>query len=82
MSKTTDVCIEFTPTSSGETVTMKDSTPLEAGEVIDAGFMNVKALQQFFEDEIEDAKESDLLLSLVRVHSISDCFVCYVVVLH
>lgn len=65
-SAATDVAIEFTPTSSGETVVMKDSTPLEAGEVIDAGFMNVKALQQFFEDEIEDAKESDLLLSLVR----------------
>jgi isocitrate dehydrogenase len=65
MKEATDVVIEFTPTSSGEPLIMKASTPLEKGEVIDAAFMSVKALTQFYEDEIEEAKETELLLSLV-----------------
>lgn len=47
----------------GETV-LKDSVPLEAGEVIDASCMSVKALQDFYLQEIEEAKESEILLSL------------------
>ena len=66
MKEATDVVIEFTPTSSGEPLVMKASTPLEKGEVIDAAFLSVKALTQFYEDEIEEAKETELLLSLVR----------------
>ena len=66
MPEETHVAIEFTPTSSGTPMTMKDSLFLEKGEVIDASFMNVKALCQFYEDEIEEAKETELLLSLVR----------------
>jgi len=66
MQEATDVLIEFTPTSTGTPVVMKESTLLEKGEVIDAAFMSVKALCQFFEDEIEEAKDQELLLSLVR----------------
>ena len=66
MPQATDVAIEFTPTSSGSPVTLKDTLPLEKGEVIDAAFISVKALCQFYEDEIEEAKETELLLSLVR----------------
>jgi isocitrate dehydrogenase len=39
---------------------------LQAGEVIDAATMNVENLCAFYEREISDAKENDILLSLVR----------------
>ena len=48
----------------GTLTTLKASLPLEQGEVIDATFLSVKALQEFYESEIDDARESDLLLSL------------------
>ncbi|KAI2499663.1 monomeric isocitrate dehydrogenase [Fragilaria crotonensis] len=44
MPEATEVAIEFTPTSSGTSVMMRDSIPLEKGEVIDAAFISVKAL--------------------------------------
>jgi monomeric isocitrate dehydrogenase len=43
----------------------KLNTKLQAGEVIDASTMSVKDLCDFYEREITDAKESDILLSLV-----------------
>ncbi|VAW53918.1 Isocitrate dehydrogenase [NADP]; Monomeric isocitrate dehydrogenase [NADP] [hydrothermal vent metagenome] len=48
---------------SGETV-LKKSTPVLAGEVIDAAVMNKKALCTFFEEAAQDAKKQDVLLSL------------------
>eukprot|EP00339_Tiarina_fusa_P019426 CAMPEP_0117073456 /NCGR_PEP_ID=MMETSP0472-20121206/51734_1 /TAXON_ID=693140 ORGANISM="Tiarina fusus, Strain LIS" /NCGR_SAMPLE_ID=MMETSP0472 /ASSEMBLY_ACC=CAM_ASM_000603 /LENGTH=182 /DNA_ID=CAMNT_0004798039 /DNA_START=1 /DNA_END=545 /DNA_ORIENTATION=- len=63
MTEDTDVIIEFV-NSKGETKVMKESTVLEAGEVIDATFMSVSALQEFFEDEIQDAKDNEILFSL------------------
>ena len=48
----------------GSITTLKDSVCLEKGEVIDASFMSVRALQQFYESEIDDARENDILLSL------------------
>ena len=63
MKNDTDVVIEFTP-KNGEKVVMKESTVLEAGEVIDAGFMSIKALTEFMENEIEDAKDAEILFSL------------------
>lgn len=63
MEQDTDVAIEF---SDGSTTTvLKESTPLEAGEVIDASFMSARELCKYFENEIEEAKETELLLSLV-----------------
>ncbi len=43
---------------------MKESTELEAGEVIDAACMSAKELRAFYDREIQDAKDNDLMLSL------------------
>lgn len=59
----TDVSIELV-TETGTTV-LKESTPLEAGEVIDASYMDVRKLCDFYEKEMEDAKSVEVLLSLV-----------------
>ena len=48
---------------SGTTV-LKASTPLMAGEMIDSSVMSVKALREFFEREINDAKDKGVLFSL------------------
>jgi len=61
--KPTSVTIEFHP-KSGASRILKEKIPLEAGEVIDASFMSAKALSSFLEDEIEDAKNSDILFSI------------------
>ena len=62
----TEVIIELVD-SNGNVKVMKESTKLEAGEVIDAATMSVKELTKFYETEIDDAKTSDLLFSLVGV---------------
>ncbi len=59
----TDVQIRFTP-ASGETKVLKDKVALQAGEIIDASVMNKNALVAFFEEQIEEAKKQDVLLSL------------------
>lgn len=58
-----DVRIELIE-ENGHTRILKASTPLLAGEVIDGMFMSVKALRAFFEEQIEDAKNTGLLFSL------------------
>ena len=58
-----DVVIEYLAENGAVTV-LKQSTPLQAGEVIDAAVMNTKALREFYQAEINDAKDSNLLLSL------------------
>jgi isocitrate dehydrogenase len=63
MKEATDVVIEFT-NKNGETIVLKESTPLEAKEVIDASFLSVKQLQEFYAQEIQDAKDSEILFSL------------------
>ncbi|TLU85883.1 MAG: NADP-dependent isocitrate dehydrogenase [Chlorobium sp.] len=59
----TTVKIEFVD-GEGQTTILKEKTPLLAGEIIDASVMSVRALRKFFEDQIADAKQKDLLLSL------------------
>ncbi|USD59384.1 NADP-dependent isocitrate dehydrogenase [Vibrio sp. SCSIO 43140] len=59
----TDVKIQFT-SSAGETKVLKEKVALQAGEIIDASVMNKNALVAFFEEQIEDAKKQDVLLSL------------------
>lgn len=61
--KATDVRIEFVDGSGNATV-LKKKTSLTDGEVIDASSMNVRALRKFYEEQIEEAKQSGLLLSL------------------
>jgi isocitrate dehydrogenase len=58
----TDVKIEFFDTS-GKSTVLKESTPLEALEVIDCAVLNIRKLKDFFEKEIS-ATESGTLLSL------------------
>ena len=59
----TDVKIEHTGTD-GKSTNLKASTPLLAGEIIDATVMSKKALLDFLDAEINDAKEKDVLFSL------------------
>ncbi|MCE0555389.1 MULTISPECIES: NADP-dependent isocitrate dehydrogenase [unclassified Motilimonas] len=58
-----DVKIELVA-KDGTVSVLKASTPLKAGEVIDSSRMSVKALRAYFEKEIQDAKDSGVLLSL------------------
>jgi isocitrate dehydrogenase len=60
----TDVRIVFTPKAGGEAKVLKESIPLEAKEVIDASTMSITNLCEFYEQEIEDAKETETLFSL------------------
>lgn len=59
----TSVRIEFKDKSGNVTV-LKPELPLLAGEVIDGMFMSKKALCKFFEEQIEDAKETGVIWSL------------------
>src|SRR6266568_1377875 len=61
--KATDYRIEFVAADGGVTV-LKKKAPLLAGEIIDASVMNVRALRKFYEQQIEEAKNSRVLLSL------------------
>ncbi|MGD2119240.1 MAG: NADP-dependent isocitrate dehydrogenase [Chromatiales bacterium] len=58
-----DVRIEFVG-ADGNTNVLKQSTPVQSGEVIDAVVMSCKALQAFFAQQIDEAKEQGVLLSL------------------
>ena len=51
-------------TKSGKTIVLRPKVALIEGEVIDSMFMSKKALCEFFEREIEHAKENDILFSL------------------
>lgn len=50
-------------TPGGQTHVLK-TVPLEKGEVIDSMFMSKKALLDFYEDELNDAKETGVMFSL------------------
>ncbi|MGA1931317.1 NADP-dependent isocitrate dehydrogenase [Arcobacter sp. YIC-464] len=63
MESANDVKISFFDENGNEKV-LKASTPLEAGEVIDATRMSAAALQEFYQKAIDEAKERDVLLSL------------------
>ncbi len=58
-----DLKISFFDKNGAETV-LKASTPVLAGEIIDATVMSAKALQEFYAKAIAQAKEKDVLLSL------------------
>lgn len=63
MEKDTAVTIELEK-DNGETVVLKEEVALEAGEVIDGSFISIKALKEFYEQEINEAKEAEILFSL------------------
>jgi isocitrate dehydrogenase len=55
--------IEFTG-KDGKTSVLKDKLKAEKGEIISSSFMNKNALRAFYAEQIEDAKNKGLLLSL------------------
>ncbi|MCJ2377943.1 NADP-dependent isocitrate dehydrogenase [Vibrio sp. ZSDZ34] len=55
--------IVFT-TASGEKNTLKDGLALQDKEIIDTSVLNKAALVEFFEKQIQEAKQQDVLLSL------------------
>lgn len=59
----TDVKIELVA-EDGSTTTLKASTPLKAGEIIDTAVLNVNALKSFVAQTIADAKKQNILLSV------------------
>ena len=63
MAEATEARIEFVG-KDGKVTVLRKSLPLQAGEVIDATFMSARALRQFLEEQIEDAKKQGVLFSL------------------
>ncbi len=61
--KDCSVRIEHVDSDTNITV-LKETTPLLAGEVLDASVMNVKALRAFYAEQIQAAKSDNVLLSL------------------
>ncbi len=63
LDKARDVKMELL-TKSGKTVVLKPKVSLLAGEIIDSMFMSKKALLAFYEQQIEDAKNTGVMFSL------------------
>ncbi len=61
--KAGEVRVEFTG-QDGRVMLLKESTPLLAGEVIDASVMSCEALRDFYAKQIDVAKNAGVLLSL------------------
>jgi isocitrate dehydrogenase len=51
-------------TESGEIIVLKENIPILKDEIIDSMFMSKKALCEFYETEMEDARETGVMLSL------------------
>ena len=58
-----DARIEFVA-QDGSVIVLKQKTPLQPGEVVDATFMSAKQLRSFLAEQIADAKARDVLFSL------------------
>jgi len=63
IAEVTSIRIEHTDESGNKTV-LKNSFPLLKGEIIDATVMSKKALIDFFEEQVADAREKGILFSL------------------
>jgi isocitrate dehydrogenase len=59
----TDARIEFIG-QDGKTTVLKPKVTLQVNEIIDATFMSKRALRQFLEEQIEDAKKQGVLFSI------------------
>jgi isocitrate dehydrogenase len=51
-------------TKSGKTIVLKPMVSLRVGDIIDSMFMSAKALNEFYEAEMEDAYETGVMFSL------------------
>ena len=58
------VRIEFVDAASGTVTVMKEQTQLEQGEIIDASRMDVAKLCEYVEENLQKAKNDDLMVSL------------------
>jgi isocitrate dehydrogenase len=58
-----EVTIEFAG-KDGNTSVLKEKLALRAGEVIDTAVMGRQALREYYEEQMQDANNSDVLLSL------------------
>ena len=63
LDKARDVKMELV-TKSGKSIVLKPKVPLLAGEIIDSMFMSKKALCDFYEHEMEDARKTGVMFSL------------------
>ncbi|MDX1808156.1 MAG: NADP-dependent isocitrate dehydrogenase [Sulfurospirillaceae bacterium] len=63
LDKPTTAKIEFVD-KNGNTTLLKDKLVLLKGEILDSSVMRAEALDKFFENEIKDAKDKGVLLSL------------------
>ena len=63
MDKACDVRMELL-TEDNETVVLKEKTSLLEGEIIDSMFMSKKELCDFYEEQMEDAKQTGVMISL------------------
>ena len=63
MDRECDVTMDLV-TKDGRVIVLKPKTHILEGEIIDSMFMSKKALCDFYEEEINDAKETDILFSL------------------
>ncbi|NQY89366.1 MAG: NADP-dependent isocitrate dehydrogenase [Colwellia sp.] len=63
MNKAGNVKIEFVAKEDGAVTVLKEKTSLQAGEIIDSMFMSKKALCEFLEQEMNDAKETGVMFS-------------------
>ncbi|HLS13626.1 MAG TPA: NADP-dependent isocitrate dehydrogenase [Beutenbergiaceae bacterium] len=62
-SQATEVRIELVSENGAVTV-LKESVPLQAGEIFDAAVMSRRALQEFLAAQVADAAEQDVLFSV------------------
>ena len=51
-------------TSGEQTVVLKESVPVQEGEIVDASYMSVKKLKEFLAQQVADAKAQGVLFSL------------------
>lgn len=63
MDRECDVTMDLV-TKDGRVVVLKEKTHILQGEIIDSMFMSKRALCDFYEQELQDAKETDILFSL------------------
>ncbi|MBS9534048.1 NADP-dependent isocitrate dehydrogenase [Mycobacterium sp. M1] len=63
LDKARDVKMELI-TKSGKTIVLKEKVSLLDGDIIDSMFMSVKALCDFYEEQMEDARVTGVMFSL------------------
>jgi isocitrate dehydrogenase len=63
LNRARDVKMELV-TKRGETIVLKPKVALAEGDIIDSMFMSKKALCQFYEEQMEDARKTGVMFSL------------------